>query len=630
MKRRFTLPGTVSTLVDRLPGSVLLECASPAGDADGWTRLFVSPLRTLVAYTPDQLHAILAEVEEAAATGQAAAGFLSYEAGAGFEPRAAQVPPLPGEPLAWFGIYARSYPFDHATGCFPQGEPPELAGIDAGPAEELPSVSTQLTATEEAYAAGIQAIHNWIRAGDVYQLNYTIPLEVSRTGSCGALYRELIRRQPVAYGAFVHWQPGRHVLSLSPELFFRIEEQMGGRRIVTRPMKGTVARGRTTAEDRAQAQWLRQDEKNRAENLMIVDLLRNDLGRLARFGSVRVEELFAVERHPTLWQMTSTVSAALRPQTRVADVLRALFPCGSITGAPKVRAMQLLAQLEARPRGVYTGSIGFIEGRKAAFNVAIRTLEFNGAQGSMGIGSGVVIDSSAADEYAECRLKARFLTDPAPEFELIESLLWQGSYPRLELHLDRLEDSAFYFGFPCDRAAVRNVLEEHAHTLQTVAPHKVRLLLNRYGEISISSELLAESGEFYKGILATPVRVCRWPEPTDSRDRFLFHKTTHRALYARALAAAQSQGVGEVLFFNERGELTEGAISNVFVEKDGRWFTPPVVCGLLAGVERRFLLESRPEIEERVLTARDLETADRIWLANAVRGLRPAQLNASL
>jgi para-aminobenzoate synthetase/4-amino-4-deoxychorismate lyase len=625
MKRRSTLPGTASTLVDRLPGSVLLECASPAGDAAGWSRLFVSPLRTLIAHTPDELHLLLAELEKAAAAGLTAAGFLSYETGSCFEPRAGLIAPSPDEPLAWFGIYPRSYPFDPATGSFPQGAPPELAGIARIPAKAAPVVRTWLPISAGEYAGKIEAIHAWIRSGDVYQLNYTLPLEVSVEGCLGALYRELIRRQPVAYGAFVHWKPGRRILSISPELFFRIDEQDGERHIVTRPMKGTVARGRTTAEDRAQAQWLQRDEKNRAENLMIVDLLRNDVGRLARFGSVRVEEMFAVERHPTLWQMTSTVTAQLRPGTSVADVLRALFPCGSITGAPKVRAMQLLAELEAWPRGVYTGSIGFIEGGKAAFNVAIRTLEFEGNQGQMGIGSGVVIDSDPAAEYAECQLKARFLTEPAPEFQLLESLLWQGGYPRLELHLDRLEDSAGYFGFACDRGAVEAALGEHARSLPSGAARKVRLLLDRDGAVRISSELLPEDGD-----PASPVRICIARERTDSADRFLFHKTTQRALYTRAFAEAQRLGYGEVLFFNQRGELTEGAISNVFLERNGRWFTPSVACGLLAGVERRYLLAARPEIEERVLTAEDLKTANRIWLSNAVRGLRLAQVTGTL
>lgn len=617
MKRTHSLPATVSALVDRVPGSVLLECASPR--TSGWTRLFVSPLRTLTASTAAELESLLAELQTATAQGLSAAGFLSYEAGACFEPKANLVAPAAGQPLAWFGIYPKSYTFDPATGDFPEGKPAELEALGKIAEREVFSVSTGLATSAEAYAQKIAAIHDWIRSGDVYQLNYTVPLDVRVEGNLGALYRELIRRQPVRYGALVHWQPGRRILSLSPELFFRVEECDGQRTITAQPMKGTAARGRTTAEDAAQAEWLRNDEKNRAENLMIVDLLRNDLGRLARFGSVRAQELFAVERHPTLWQMTSTVTAELAPETRAAELLRALFPCGSITGAPKVRAMQLLAELEARPRGVYTGSIGYLEGNRAEFNVAIRTLEFDGNHGQMGIGSGVVIDSDARAEYDECRLKARFLVDPAPEFELIETLLWQPGYPRLALHLDRLCDSAAYFDFPCARAEVEATLLEYARELARNTPHKVRLLLRQNGAMELSSEpLAAENTE--------PVGVLVAAERTSSADRFLLHKTTQRAFYTQAFARAQRQGCGEVLFCNERGELTEGAISNVFLEKDGRWWTPPVSCGLLAGVERRQLLRTRPEAGERVLTLDDLRAADAVWLTNAVRGVRRAKL----
>ncbi len=272
------------------------------------------------------------------------------------------------------------------------------------------------------------------------------------------MYAHLRARQPVDYGAFLHWQAGRHILSYSPELFFRVDwEAPAARRIVTRPMKGTAPRGRTTREDREIAAWLANDPKNRAENVMIVDLERNDLGRVAQLGSVRAEKLFAVERLPTLWQMTSTVSAELRPEVGFHDIFRALFPCGSITGAPKVRAMQLIAELEDGPRGVYTGAIGFFSPRQTVFNVAIRTLELDGGQGTMGAGGGIVIDSNAAEEFRECMLKAEFLTrssaQSAEPLSLIETMLWNGNYPFIEMHLDRLADSAGYFGFPCAREA---------------------------------------------------------------------------------------------------------------------------------------------------------------------------------
>jgi para-aminobenzoate synthetase/4-amino-4-deoxychorismate lyase len=596
------------------------------------------------AWHAAEIPALFAEIESAAAAGRSAAGFFSYECGNCFEPKAAMRPSREGQPLAWFGIYERGYEFDHEAGAFLDGEPPELARFRDGRAgaeietrkpEPEPEIAAEFALSEAEYVQRIAAIHELIRAGDVYQLNFTAPFHVEVQGSVAALYERLRARQPVDYGAFLHGQQGRHILSFSPELFFRIEGDGTTRHIVTRPMKGTARRGRTTRKDREISDWLRNDPKNRSENVMIVDLLRNDLGRVARTGSVRAERLFDMERYATLWQMTSTVSAELRPEVGFHEIFRALFPSGSVTGAPKVRAMQLLAGLEDTPRGVYTGAIGFFSPRQTIFNVAIRTLELEGGRGIMGAGSGIVIDSDPAGEYRECLLKAEFLTRSAnqrPErFSLIETLLWDGGFPLLELHLDRLTDSADYFDFACDRAAVRAALEEHARQFTDASPRKVRLLLDAEGHLEITSEVLPPRGEANR-----IARVRFAPQRTDPADAMLYHKTTHRPLYAQAFEQAARGGFDDVLFLNLRGEVTEGAISNVFIEKDGRWFTPPIECGLLAGVYRRYLLSTRPEIEERgperqvfvagvqerVLFLNDLRQADGVYLSNAVRGLR--------
>jgi len=383
-------------------------------------------------------------------------------------------------------------------------------------------------------------------------------------------------------------------------------------------MKGTAARGRTTAEDSHMAEWLCNDEKNQSENVMIVDLIRNDLGRICKVGTVRVKSLFAVERYPTLWQMTSTVTGELRSNVGFYDIFRALFPCGSITGAPKIRAMQLLGEIEGEPRGVYTGAIGFFSHERTVFNVAIRTLDLNGEDATMGVGGGIVIDSTAEEEYRECRLKAAFLSRTDEPFSLIETLLWRGDYPLLDLHLDRLTDSAEYFGFACDREQVKAALISASTSFADVQACKVRLLMANDGSLQIEYELIPqaerESGE--------PGRVCIARERTDPGDRFFFHKTTNRSMYASASRVANETGLADLLFLNVRGEVTEGAIHNVFIEKDGRWITPPVTCGLLPGVYRRHLLETRSDVEERVLTLRDLEAADAIYLTNAVRGIR--------
>jgi para-aminobenzoate synthetase/4-amino-4-deoxychorismate lyase len=668
--RWHNLPQDVYRLVEETAGTVLLESTAghdppPGAAGSSLSRLFISPVRILVAHKLAELPSLFAEIEQAVSAGLQAAGYFSYECAVFFEPSAGAILPLGPEPLAWFGIYERPHVFDHRTGVFVDGEPTALAALrphQPEPSELNPQLNSAFSLNEAQYARTIAQIHELIRAGDVYQLNFTMPIRVQTAANPAALYKHLRSRQPAPYGAFLHTQPGSRILSFSPELFFRIgpvapdPRAPHPRRITTKPMKGTAPRGRTTAEDRAQAAWLAADPKNRAENVMIVDLLRNDLGRLCTFGSVGVTNLFAVERYPTLWQMTSTVSGNLRPGVDFEEIFRALFPCGSVTGAPKIRAMQCIAQLEHQPRGIYTGAIGYFSKEETVFNVAIRTLtlQSDGAQqtGTMGVGGGIVIDSEADAEWSECQLKAQFVTassDPdslasSSEFSLIETLLWNGDYPFLELHLDRLEDSASYFAFPFSRAEVKAALESHTapctHALQpgnsvadsptrypraagadSLNPNqKIRLLLNSRGEITITSQPIPAPATH-------PLRVHISTRRTNSRDPFYFHKTTHRPLYASALHAALAAGYDDVLFLNERGEVTEGAIHNLFIEKAGRLLTPPIACGLLPGVHRRHILATNPTAEERVLTLDDLRHADAIYLSNAVRGLRRAVID---
>jgi para-aminobenzoate synthetase/4-amino-4-deoxychorismate lyase len=668
-------PAELYAAVEHTPASILLESARPTAADPGAaesavpTRLFTHPLRVCVANHLAEIPGLFAEIERAVAAGFFAAGYFAYECGAFFEPTAAPADAptqSPAHPLAWFGIYKSPHLFDHLTGEFLEGDPPALAGFRNGPSPDPPpdlEIDWTLALTEPEYAERIAAIHARIRSGDVYQLNFTVPIQVQAPGSVAALYRRLRTLQPAPYSAFLHTQPNHRILSFSPELFFRLESATEAgrpsgyplgptslslsqgweteepiRHITTRPMKGTAARGRTTAEDRTLAEWLRSDPKNCAENVMIVDLLRNDLGRLCTFGSVQVRDLFALERYPTLWQMTSTINGELRPEVGFQDMFRALFPCGSVTGAPKIRAMQLLAQLEGRPRGVYTGAIGFFSKAESVFNVAIRTLSLHGSQGIMGVGSGIVIDSKPPDEWRECLLKAEFLTRPANQptnpspasFSLVETLLWQGEYPLFELHLDRLQDSAAYFDFPFNRAETEFALQVHANPLTSYpreagansphSPRKVRLLLSHDGVLQITSEPISTSS-------AQPLRVRIAAQSIDSEDPMYFHKTTHRPLYTEAFQAAIAAGYDDVLFLNQRGEVTEGAIHNVFIQTAGRLFTPPIDCGLLPGVQRRHILATYPGAEERVLSLEDLRRADANYLSNAVRGLRRAVID---
>ena len=672
MSRWHDPPAQLFAMVDQTPATVLLESAATfANSREGSLgtpdplRLFTDPLGISVARQLAELPGLFQQIEQAVAAGLYAAGYFSYECAAFFEPTAlpalsspsiARSGPSPNQPLAWFGIYAPPHLFDYRSGAFVGAEPPALArfGKQAegelwGKSRRIPSsalpgegrepeplAECTLATSEEQYTERIRQIHALIRSGDVYQLNFTLAIALHAQGSSGELYRHLRARQPAPYGAFVHAHPDHRILSFSPELFFRIESEGQSRRITTRPMKGTARRGRTSQEDRETAHWLANDPKNRSENVMIVDLLRNDLGRLCRFGSVRAQDLFAVERYSTLWQMTSTVTGELRPEVGFQQIFRALFPSGSVTGAPKIRAMQLLTELEQRPRGVYTGAIGFFSKEQAVFNVAIRTLELEQERGMMGVGSGIVIDSNPADEWRECLLKAQFLShsiDPgarpgADSFSLVETLLWNGEYPLLDLHLDRLEDSADYFAFPFNRAQVRTSLRPPesmgapGSDFETwgATPRKVRLLLDRDGSLRITSEPIAAPA-------SQPLRVRICPNRIDPADPMYFHKTTHRPVYAQALKEAQAAGFDEVLFFNLRNELTEAALHNVFIGKAGRLLTPPIASGVLAGIYRRQILATNPSAAEQILTQQDLLQAEAVYLSNAVRGLRPAVID---
>jgi para-aminobenzoate synthetase/4-amino-4-deoxychorismate lyase len=562
-----------------------------------WWR-FEGFVRAVVARRADEVIDAVRAVERAVAEeGLLAAGYLAYEAAAAYG-LSTYPPAADGPPLLWFGLFR-----GRRAGILPASP---STGYRFGPWQPALDYPT--------YAAALARIKAAIARGDTYQANFTFALRADFSGDPLALFGALSAAQRADYGAYLDL--GRFVIcSASPELFFRRD----GQRVESRPMKGTAPRGLTTADDRAQIDWLRHSEKNQAENVMIVDMIRNDLGRVAHVGSVTVPELFAVERYPTLLQMTSTVVA--QTDASLSDLLAAVFPCASITGAPKRRTMQLLRELEGGPRGIYTGAIGMVlpDGR-AQFNVAIRTAVIDRARGTAvyHVGSGVVWDSDAAAEYEECRLKARVLSaPPAVPFELLESLLWTpaAGYFLLDEHLRRLADSAEYFGYRLDLAAVARRLDEVAARL--AGPSKVRLLVAANGTARLSAAPLAE------GAPPEPLRVALAPEPVSSADVWLYHKTTRRAAYDAARAARPDYD--DVILWNERGELTETTTSNLVLTFDGQHWTPPVSAGLLPGTLRARLLATG-EITERPLTAADLAHAERVWLVNSVRGWRGGEL----
>ena len=576
---------------------------------DGTCTLFRAPRDVVRCDEPDELGACLARIEAGLNAGWHAAGFLAYELGYLLEARLApMLPPRRCVPLLWMGLFEA---------------PQRLSArevdhwIDANAGSGWAITAPEPAIDRAAYVRAFARVRSYLEAGDIYQVNLTFKYRFEFEGDSLALYRELRRRQPVAHGAYLA-MPGTRILSLSPELFVRAETG----RIETRPMKGTAGRGPTTATDAEARRWLASDPKSQAENLMIVDLLRNDLGRIAALGSVDVTDLFTVETYRTLHQMTTGITARVRSGIGFAEIVRHLFPSGSVTGAPKIRAMEIIRKLEPEPRGVYTGAIGTIAPcGQLAFNVAIRTLVLGGGRGELGVGGGLVFDSEADAEYEECQLKARFLTAPAPVFSLIETMRWERGrgYALLGRHLARLTDSAAYFRYTLDASRLGTALQDEEARMPADRC-RVRITLDAAGAFSIEATPLdPATAPIPIGFVVSPVAV-------RADDPFLYHKTSHRPLYERELARlAAATGCGEVVFVNQRGELTEGTRTNLFVERGGWLLTPALGCGLLDGTLRRELLETQPEqVREAVLTPDDLVGAKRIFLGNSVRGLMPA------
>lgn len=464
-----------------------------------------------------------------------------------------------------------------------------------------------LNVEKDRYIESIQKIKNYISEGDTYQVNYTIKGKFNFEGDVVSLFNNLIFNQSASYICLLNLGD-TIIISLSPELFFEIE----GNNIKSKPMKGTIKRGIFFTEDIKQKNSLALSEKNKAENLMIVDLIRNDLGRISKFGTVNVESLFEIEKYESLYQMTSTVTGELKDNIKLIDVIKNIFPCGSITGAPKLRTMEIIKELEKENRGLYTGSIGLLLNSKYTFNIPIRTIELKGSEGKIGLGSGIVWDSIPEKEYEETLLKADFLLKPDNYFDLFETILIENGKPfLLNYHIDRLSSSADYFLFKFNKDDFYELIENIIHNLSYNKKYKLKLMLNKWGKLNFTTE------EIQKDINNVIVNLSK--VPINSKSRFQFFKTTNRKLYDEQTKQNSVNNIYETIFLNENGFITEGCITNIMILKDNVWFTPPIEEGILPGVYRKHLLISRNDIKEKHISLNELLEADDIILINSVR-----------
>ncbi|PWW47810.1 para-aminobenzoate synthetase/4-amino-4-deoxychorismate lyase [Melaminivora alkalimesophila] len=576
----------------------LIDFADPRDPAGPRLRHAFGPAHaTLVAQAPHEVRGVLDAVESAARAGAWVVGQLRYEAAPAFD--AALHTHAADGPLAWFAVFDAPRPWDGSS------EPGEAA------------VQWQGEIARPAFDAAIARIRGAIGAGECYQVNFTAPRTGAWQGDARVLFAALRRAQPGGYAAFLDMGL-EQTLSVSPELFF---DWRGGS-LLARPMKGTAPRGATPAQDAAQAAQLRASPKERAENVMIVDLLRNDLSRVAEPHSVRVPRLFHTEQLPTVWQMTSDVVARTRAGTRLADVFGALFPCGSVTGAPKVRAMQLIQELEGAPRGVYCGAVGVVRpdgqgGVAATFNVPIRTVALRGAQAVCGIGSGITWGSEAGAEWREWAAKRAFVERASAPFELLETLALEAGVLRHRAeHLERMRAGATHFGYPWSGPRVEACLDVLA-AAHPQGAWRARLLLDAHG--------VPRAEAFALQPTPTPVRLALADRPfAEAHGEFVRHKTTRRAHYA-AFAPRPGSGVFDTVLYNEQGEITETTFGNLAMQIEGQWVTPPLSCGLLPGVGRAMALREG-RVREAVVRLQDLPRVQGWAFVNSLRGWLAAEL----
>ena len=553
----------------------------------GVRQIFTDAIKELKTKDIKEVKPLLDELEAYQNEGYYAVGYVSYEAAPAFETKFQVIDgPLMSEYLLYFTV--------HET---VQTEPIPLTYDPI----TLPKSWQELTTAEE-YKAAIEHIHHHIRQGDTYQVNYTVQLQQNLTADPFAIYNRLVVEQNAHYNAFIQ-HDDVSIISISPELFFKKD----GDKLTTRPMKGTTNRGLTTETDLAQARWLAQDQKNRSENMMIVDLLRNDMNRISKIGSEDVKSLCQVEQYSTVWQMTSTIETQLLPNSSLSDAFQALFPCGSITGAPKIATMEIIKKVEKQPRGVYCGAIGILVPQgPSIFNVAIRTLQMEGTKAIYGVGGGITWDSNWEAEYEETKQKAAVLYRQNPKFDLISTgRIHQGKLLFLEEHIKRLQESSRYFDYPFNAEKAHNQATALCQSLDLDTDYRLKMSLKKDGELKFEhSQLTNLSDDFCQA------RLVEQRHPLDSP--YTFFKTSYRPHLSIELH--------EQIYYNHEGQLLETSIGNIVLKIEDQLYTPPVHLGLLNGIYRQSLIAEN-KLKEKVLTVKDLKQAQAIYGCNAVRGL---------
>jgi len=591
--------------------SILTKVINQSGSAFFYTPSYYDESKSYLFLNPDSIITankknyfdVLKEIDDSVKNNLSCFGLINYEAGYLNENKLKELLKDNDKDILKFFLFKKENVEEINSSEI------EIAENDE---EKFSITNFHLNTTKKEFKEAVKNIHYYISEGETYQVNYTIKGRFDFEGSLTALFKRLIFNQSAKYSAFIN--PGdSFILSLSPELFFSVENRF----LKTRPMKGTQQRGFNKADDKLAEYSLKNSEKNRAENLMIVDLLRNDMGRISEFGSVRLRKLFQVEKYESLLQMTSEIESELKENISFGDIIKNIFPCGSVTGAPKISTMKIINELEKDERGIYTGATGFIHNNKKIFNVAIRSIDVkivNGKQkGEVGIGSGIVWDSNADQEYEEVLLKSNFLLKPFPYFELIETIKYSnGEIDNLDLHLKRLKDSASYFLFKYDEEFIINSLSSEIEKKDAACDYKIRLLLNKWGRVKIEISDLPS--------LPNEIKIIISDKTISSENRFQYFKTTNRELYNSEYKKYSEHGFFDVIFINEKNQVAEGAITNIFINKNGLLYTPPVSSGVLPGVFRKFWMLRNINIKEENLNKDDLLIADEIILTNSVRG----------